>query len=71
MSLANFPIIAEAYYVRQHLEAHDTALEAYQKGGMGAAEINAILAEEFSQDRLAPVVEAYEDEKTRILAAPR
>ena len=52
---------------RQQLEAHKTALAAYQKGGMVAAEINAILAAEFCQALLAPVVSAYEDEKTRIL----
>ena len=57
----------QSYIVRQRLEAHDTALTAYQKGGMVTAEINAILAEEFCQDLLAPVVEAYEDEKARIL----
>ncbi len=56
-----------SYIVRQRLEAHDTALTAYQKGGMVAAEINAILAAEFCQDLLAPVVAAYEDEKVRIL----
>ena len=56
-----------SYIVRQRLEAHDTALAAYQKGGMVAAEINAILAAEFCQDLLAPVVAAYEDEKDRIL----
>ena len=57
----------QSYIVRQRLEAHDTALTAYQKGGMVAAEINAILAAEFCQDLLAPVVAAYEDEKVRIL----
>lgn len=57
----------QSYIVRQRLEAHDTALIAYQKGGMVAAEINAILAAEFCQALLAPVVAAYEDEKTRIL----
>ena len=56
-----------SYIVRQRLEAHDTALAAYQKGGMVAAEINAILAAEFCQALLAPVVAAYEDEKARIL----
>ena len=55
-----------SYIVRQRLEEHDTAMEAYQKGGMVAAEINAILAEEFCQELLAPVVEAYEDEKARV-----
>ena len=59
----------QSYIVRQRLEAHDTALAAYQKGGMVAAEINAILAAEFCQDLLAPVVGAYEDEKARILEA--
>ena len=57
----------QAHIIRQRLEAHDTALSAYQKGGMVAAEINAILAAEFCQDLLAPVVAAYEDEKARIL----
>ena len=57
----------QAYIVRQRLEEHNTALEAYQKGGMVAAEINAILAAEFCQELLAPVVEAYENEKARIL----
>ena len=57
----------QSYIVRQRLEAHDTPLTAYQKGGMVAAEINAILAAEFCQELLAPVVAAYEDEKDRIL----
>ena len=57
----------QSYIVRQRLEAHDTALAAYQKGGMVAAEINAILAAEFCQALLAPVNAAYEDEKVRIL----
>ena len=57
----------QAYIVRQRLEEHDSALEVYQKGGMVAAEINAILAAEFCQELLAPVVAAYEDEKVRIL----
>ena len=56
-----------SYIVRQRLEAHDTPLIAYQKGGMVSAEINAILAAEFCQDLLAPVVATYEDEKARIL----
>ena len=42
-------------------------MAAYQKGGMVTAEINGILAAEFCQDLLAPVVAAYEDEKDRIL----
>ena len=57
----------QSYIVRQRLVEHPSAIEAYQKGGMVAAEINAILAEEFCQDLLAPVVAAYEDERDRIL----
>ena len=57
----------QSYIVRQRLVEHPSAIEAYQKGGMVAAEINAILAAEFCQDLLAPVVEVYEDEKARIL----
>ena len=53
--------------VRERLLEHDSALAAYQKGGMIKAEIDGILAEDFCQDLLAPVVAAYEDEKTRIL----
>ena len=57
----------QSYIVRQRLDEHPSALAAYQKGGMVAAEINAILAAEFCQELLAPVVAAYEDEKARIL----
>ena len=57
----------QSYIVRQRLSEHPSAIEAYQKGGMVAAEINAILAEEFCQDLLAPVVATYEDERDRIL----
>ena len=57
----------QSYIVRQRLVEHPSAMEAYQKGGMVAAEVNAILAAEFCQDILAPVVAAYEDEKDRIL----
>ena len=57
----------QSYIVRQRLDEHDSALEVYQKGGMVAAEINAILAAEFCQELLAPVVAAYEDERDRIL----
>ena len=55
-----------SYIVRERLLEHDSALAAYQKGGMVTAEINAILAAEFCQDLLTPVVEAYENEKARI-----
>ena len=57
----------QSYIVRQRLDEQPSAMAAYQKGGMVAAEINAILAAEFCQALLAPVVAAYEDEKARIL----
>ena len=55
-----------SYIVRERLVEHPSAMEAYQKGGMVAAEINGILAAEFCQDLLAPVVETYDNEKARI-----
>ena len=57
----------QSYIVRERLVEHPSAMEAYQKGGMVAAEINGILAAEFCQELLAPVVAAYEDERDRIL----
>ena len=57
----------QSYFVRERLLEHDSAIEAYQKGGMVKAEIDGILAAEFCQALLAPVVEAYADEKARIL----
>ena len=56
----------QSYIVRERLIGHPSVMAAYQKGGMIKAEINAILAAEFCQDILAPVVTAYEDEKARI-----
>ena len=58
-----------SYIVRQRLVDHDSAMEAYQQGGMVASEINEVLAAEFCQDLLAPVIEMYEEEKARILGA--
>ena len=55
-----------SYIVRERLVEHPSAMEAYQKGGMVTAEINGILAAEFCQDLLAPVVETYDNEKARI-----
>ena len=58
----------QSYIVKERLLEHDSIIEVYQKGGMVKAEIDGILAAEFCQDILAPVVEAYETEKARILA---
>ena len=57
----------QSYFVRDRLVEHDSAIEAYQKGGMVKADIDGILAAEFCQALLAPVVEAYQDERDRIL----
>ena len=53
----------QSYFVRERLLEHASAIEAYQKGGMVKAEIDGILAAEFCQALLAPVVEAYQDER--------
>ena len=57
----------QSYMIRERLLEHDSPIEAYQKGGMVKAEIDGVLAAEFCQDLLAPVVAAYADEKARIL----
>ena len=57
----------QSYFIRNRLREHDSAMEAYQKGGMIKAEIDGILAEEFCADLLAPLYEIYETEKARIL----
>ena len=57
----------QSYFVRERLLEHESAIEAYQKGGMVKAEIDGILAAEFCKELLAPVVDAYQDERDRIL----
>ena len=61
----------QSHYVLQRIEEADSLTEVYETGGMVKAEIDAILADHFCQDLLAPVVAAYEDEKARILAETR
>ena len=53
---------------RQRIEKLSSATEAYQESAMVKSEIDSIIAEEFCRDLLAPIVAAYEDEKSRILA---
>ena len=57
----------QSYMIRERLLEHASAMDAYQKGGMVKAEIDGILTVEFCQDLLAPIVETYEYEKSRIL----
>ena len=59
----------QSYMVKERLQEQESAMAAYQKGGMIKAEIDGILAEEFCVDLLAPVYEVYETEKARILDA--
>ena len=54
-------------FVRNRLNEYNSPTEAYEERSMVKAEIDAIIAAEFCQDLLAPVVAAYEDEKARIL----
>ena len=54
-------------FALERLESYNSLQEAYRDGGLVTAEINAILAAEFCQDLLAPIIAAYEDEKARIL----
>ena len=58
---------SNAHIVRDRLKNYDSIQAGYQAGGMVTAEINAILAEEFCADLLAPLYEVYETEKARIL----
>ena len=57
----------QSHVVRKRLNNYDSVQEAYQEGGMVTAEINAILAEEFCADLLAPLYEVYETEKAGIV----
>ena len=56
-----------APFPRQRLEDFDSVEAAYHAGGLVAGSINSILAEEYCADLLAPVYQAYEDERSKIL----
>ena len=57
----------QSHIIRERLASYASLQEAYRDGGMVTAEINAILADTFCVELLAPVYEVYEDEKARIL----
>ena len=57
----------ETYHPRKRLQEYETATEAYQESSMVKVAIEEVIADEFCQDRIAPVNAAYEDEKARIL----
>ena len=54
-------------FVRNRLNEYSSPTEAYEERSMVKAEIDAIIAEEFCHELLAPVVKMYENEKARIL----
>ena len=53
--------------LRKRLLEYDSAMRAYKEIPMVKAEIDAILADDFCRELLAPIVSAYEEEKGRIL----
>ena len=57
----------QSHIIRERLASYESIQEAYQDGSMVAAEINAILADEFCADLLAPLYEVYASEKAQIL----
>ena len=56
-------------FVRRRIEECDTAIQAYKEYPAVKSYADAILADDFCQELLAPVVSAYEEEKARILEA--
>ena len=56
----------QSHFAGDRLASYNSLQEAYRDGGMVTAEINGILAEEFCQDLIAPVIEVYEAEKKRL-----
>ena len=58
-----------SHIIRARLESYGSLQDAYRDGEIVAAEINAILAEEYCVDLLAPIYKVYETEKARILDA--
>ena len=59
----------ETYHPRRRLEEYDTATEAYQESTMVKVAIEEVIAEHFCNDKLAPILENYQDEKARILTS--
>ena len=57
----------QSHIIRERLASYASIQEAYQDGSMVTAEINAILADEFCADLLAPLYEVYASEKAQIL----
>ena len=58
----------ETHHPRKRLQEYEKATEAYQQSPMVKVAIDEVIAKEFCKDALAPITEAYEHEKARILA---
>ena len=54
-------------FAHRRLDDYESVQAAYKAGGMIAGILKGVLAEDFCAELLAPVYEAYEDEKARIL----
>ncbi len=57
----------ETYHPRRRLEEYDTATEAYRESTMVKVAIEEAIADDFCKDKLAPILQSYQDEKARIL----
>ena len=58
----------ETHHPRKRLQEYEKATEAYQKSPMVKVAIDEVIADDFCNDIIAPITEAYEHEKARILA---
>ena len=58
-------------FARRRLDDYESVQAAYQAEGMVAGTLKGILAEDFCAELLAPVYEAYKDEKARILGGSK
>ena len=56
-------------FVLKRFNEYSSAMEAYENRPMIKAEIDAIIAVEYCQEQLAPVIAAFEAEKTKILGS--
>ncbi len=57
----------ETYHPRRRLNEYDTATEAYRESTMVKVAIEDAIADHFCKDKLAPILQNYQDEKARIL----
>ena len=56
----------ETHHPRKRINEYDTATEAYHASTMAKVAIEEVIADHFCNDELAPIIEAYENEKKQI-----